>query len=129
MKEYALCKVIEKQAPNSTLSDVDARMSRTINGLTIDHARRTKLTTVESRYKAVEYITYSTAMAAAELKSDIELTKDTPFLALMGELWSVCSKDLGENWPVITALHCTIPYMYMSKYHCVTHALNQVTDT
>ena len=32
-----------------------------------------------------------------EYKSQIELTKDTPYLTLVGELWGVFSKDLGEN--------------------------------
>ena len=38
-------------------------------------------------------------MAAAAHKSDTELTKDTPYLALPGKLWGVCCEDLGENWP------------------------------
>ena len=38
-------------------------------------------------------------MAAAESKSDIELTKDTPYPALTGELCGVCCEDLRENWP------------------------------
>ena len=38
-------------------------------------------------------------MAAAEHKSDIELTKDTPYVAFTSELWGVCWEDLGENWP------------------------------
>ena len=29
-------------------------------------------------------------MTAAENKSQFELTKDTPYLALTGELWGVC---------------------------------------
>ena len=37
-------------------------------------------------------------MAAAELKSDIELTYDTPYLALARELWGGCCEDLGKNW-------------------------------
>ena len=32
-------------------------------------------------------------MAAAEHKSDIELTKGTPYLALTGELCGVCCED------------------------------------
>ena len=38
-------------------------------------------------------------MIMAERKSNIWLTKDTPYLALMSELWNVFSKDFGENWP------------------------------
>ena len=37
-------------------------------------------------------------MTAAEYISDIELTKDTPYLALAGELWGISCKHLGENW-------------------------------
>ena len=37
-------------------------------------------------------------MAAVEHKSDDELTKDTPYITLTGELWGVCCEDLGENW-------------------------------
>ena len=39
-------------------------------------------------------ITYSNAMTAADHKSDFKHTKDTPYLALMGELWGVCYEDL-----------------------------------
>ena len=39
----------------------------------------------------------STATIASELKSDIETTNDTPYLALMGELNGVYCKDLEEN--------------------------------
>ena len=38
-------------------------------------------------------------MAAAEHKSDIELAKDIPYLALTRELWGVCCEELGENLP------------------------------
>ena len=44
-------------------------------------------------------IAYGTAMPVAERKSDFKLTIDTPYLALTGELWGVCCKDIGENWP------------------------------
>ena len=56
-------------------------------------------------------------MAAAEHKSDTELTKDTPYLALMGELWSVCFEDLGENWQRYnsTALYKEV-YQYFFLY-------------
>ena len=33
-------------------------------------------------------------MTAAEHKSDFDLTKDSPYLALTGELWHVCCEDL-----------------------------------
>ena len=34
-------------------------------------------------------ITYDTAKTVAESESDIRITTDTPFLALMGQLWGV----------------------------------------
>ena len=37
-------------------------------------------------------------IAEAEYKSEYTLTKDTPYLALTGELWSVYYENLGENW-------------------------------
>ena len=30
-------------------------------------------------------------------KSDFQLTEDTPYLALMGEIWGVCCEDFGED--------------------------------
>ena len=44
-------------------------------------------------------------MAAAELKSDIELTDDTPYLALARELWGDCCEDLGKIDCVNTTPH------------------------
>ena len=38
--------------------------------------------------------TQSTAMTAVEHKSDFELTKDTPYLTLAGELWGVYWENL-----------------------------------
>ena len=35
-----------------------------------------------------------------EHESKFQLTKDTPYLALTGELWGVCCEDLEENWPL-----------------------------
>ena len=35
----------------------------------------------------------------AEYQSDAESTKDTPYLALTGELWGVFCEYLWENWP------------------------------
>ena len=39
-----------------------------------------------------------------EHESYFELTKDTLYLALMGELWSVCCEYFGENWPCFNSL-------------------------
>ena len=41
--------------------------------------------------------TYNTAIAVAESESDIRITTVTLYLALAGELWSVCCEDLREN--------------------------------
>ena len=35
----------------------------------------------------------------AEHELDYGSKKDTPYLALTGELWAVFSEDFGENWP------------------------------
>ena len=35
----------------------------------------------------------------SEYQSDAGWTKDTPYLALMGELWGDFCEDFGENWP------------------------------
>ena len=35
----------------------------------------------------------------AECQSDAGSTKDTPYLALTGELWGVFCEYLWENWP------------------------------
>ena len=44
-------------------------------------------------------IAYGTAMTVAESEPDFRIISDTPFLALLGELWGVYCVDLGENWP------------------------------
>ena len=41
---------------------------------------------------------YITAVTEAEYKSEFELTKCIPYLALTGELWGVFCKDFEENW-------------------------------
>ena len=35
----------------------------------------------------------------AEYISEFEHTKDTPYLALVGELWDVFYEDFEEHWP------------------------------
>ena len=44
----------------------------------------------------------------AESESDINITTDTPYLAITGELCGVYCEALGENWPFYngTALQC-----------------------
>ena len=38
-------------------------------------------------------------MAEARHAPEVIFTKDTPYLALMDELWGVFCEYLGENWP------------------------------
>ena len=35
----------------------------------------------------------------AEYESEVILTKGTPYVALVGELWGVFCEDLGKNGP------------------------------
>ena len=35
----------------------------------------------------------------AKYASEVKFTKDTPYLALTGEIWAVFCEDSGENWP------------------------------
>ena len=66
----------------------------------------------EYRYNTVQFFTkLPTAPRYSDrLYIDFKITTDTPYLALTGELWSVCCKDIGENWPRYngTALYCAI---------------------
>ena len=52
--------------------------------------------------------TVGIVMTATELKSNFNITTDTPHLTLMGELWGVNCEDLKENWP---RQHGTTLYM------------------
>ena len=45
---------------------------------------------------SIDVISYDNAMTTAEHKSGFELTKDTPYLVLMGELCGVCCEDLEK---------------------------------
>ena len=44
-------------------------------------------------------------MTEADPKSDPELTKDTPYVTLMGELWDFCCEALEEIDSIIKASH------------------------
>ena len=66
--------------------------------------------TVECRYNAVQYcknISWSITGTGAEYQSDAGSTKDTPYLALTGELWGVFCENLWENW---SRYNDTAPY-------------------
>ena len=49
-------------------------------------------------------------MTAAEHKSDFDLTKDTPYLALMGELWHIYCEDVDQihHGTTLTALFSSL---------------------
>ena len=54
----------------------------------------------------IYHITFGAAMTATECKSEFELTTDTPYLTLTGQLWGVYVEYFEEIDHVITALHC-----------------------
>ena len=56
--------------------------------------------TVECRYNAVKrnMILHMIRQWKAKHASDVIFSKDTPYLALTGELWDVFCEDLGDNW-------------------------------
>ena len=60
-------------------------------------------------------ITFSTAMTMAKLKSNITLTKYTPYLTLTGKLWGDFCEDFGENWPCYNSTGLYLEYMWMSN--------------
>ena len=64
--------------------------------------------TAQCRYNAVKKPLYCIQYYSDwdRTKSEVELTKDAPYLALTGELWGVFCEDLDENWPRCNALHC-----------------------
>ena len=51
-------------------------------------------------------------MTATERKSDLELTTNTPYFTLTGELWGVYYEKFEENWPGFNA---TTMYNFTSK--------------
>ena len=73
------------------------------------------------RYNVVSYdISYSTTVTDAEHKSDIKLTKDIPYLALMGELWGVYCDDLGDNWPRCISIKLWYVYWHTLVYFVIS---------
>ena len=54
----------------------------------------------ECHYNAVQYnrILHISLQWRVEYESEIESTKDTPYLALTGELWCIFCENFGENW-------------------------------
>ena len=47
-------------------------------------------------------------MTAAEHELDLKLTRGTPNLALMGELWGASCEEIGENWPCYEGTLCGV---------------------
>ena len=66
----------------------------------------------------------------AESASDIRITRDTPYLALTGELWGVYCEDFGENLPRYngTALYDDIKYIYHESQQ-LDQKINHITCT
>ena len=58
------------------------------------------ITTVETLYSTIYYSKYFIELNMISLhnKLPFELTKDTPYLALSGELWSVFYEYFNRNW-------------------------------
>ena len=55
-----------------------------------------------------QFVKSSNAVTVAVYRSDFEPSKDTPYLALRGELWGVYREYFGRKFDFfITALHCT----------------------
>ena len=55
-----------------------------------------------------------------------ELTKDTPYLALSGELWSVFYEYFNRNWPcykrfLLYIQICMMHNLYKQSYHNKIH--------
>ena len=46
----------------------------------------------------VNMTTHRTEVIEVEHKSEFELTKYIPYLAIMSEVWHVDCKEFGENW-------------------------------
>ena len=61
--------------------------------------------------------TNSTAVIAAEHAPDLNLTTDTPYLALTGKPWGANREEIQERWHdrATTAPHCITIYMYCSR--------------
>ena len=47
-----------------------------------------------------------------ESELDFRITRDTPYLALTGEIWGVYCEDIGENWPRYNGI---APYMELAR--------------
>ena len=66
-------------------------------------------------------IVYSTAITEAEYEWDSELTKDTPHLTLMGELWGVSCEYFDKNWLHYNSTVLYICFLKASFETCLVH--------
>ena len=70
-------------------------------------------------YRDVEHTTKEIKLT---FRSDNELTKDTPYLALTGELWGVFPSSLDKRYHEISRTHCnvkeSIPHLSFQNLHC-----------
>ena len=66
----------------------------------------------------MQCIPYSETIARGRYGLDCELKKDTPYLALMGELWSAFCEDLKKNNCINTTIeqNSTIFYNEIQLY-------------
>ena len=68
-------------------------------------------------------IPHCSTVTDSEHKWKFVFTKNTPYLALMGELWGVYCENLGENWLFYTILQWLMPNMSVCihKKHPISH--------
>ena len=78
-------------------------------------------TTVECRYNAVQYCKITTRVEE-EYQSDVGSTKDSPYLALTGEVWGVFCEYFWENWPRYNSIA-----LYFAIYHKINHGFRSDT--
>ena len=57
-----------------------------------------------------------------------ELTKDTPYLALSGELWSVFYEYFNRNWPCYKGFLLYIGYFAHDGKQWSQHDMNKAYD-
>ena len=80
------------------------------------------MNTLGCRYNEIQYdMLLHTSLTEADYKLEFEHTKDTPYLALAGELWGVFCEDFGENGPHYngTALQKKVPLLPTAA-KCIT---------
>ena len=76
--------------------------------------------TVETLYNTIYYSKYFIELNMISLHNMLpfELTKDTPYLALSGELWSVFYEYFNRNWS------CYKGFLLYIAIYAVSHAVD-----